>query len=275
MAVEEDGEGGGIPEWVVTFGDMMSLLLTFFIMLVSLSEIKKDEQFQALAEAMRKQFGHNLSMVNPVPGRSPPRNSAIAKMATMGRSRRLDIMRGGDEQRAPTGDYSRVRLIRPGKHSGVGTVITFGEGIADLDNQLCGNLQIIADELRGKPQRIEIRGHTSRRPLDLNRSDKENYELALNLAYRRCRQTMDFLASSGIKRQRFRISVAGPNEPLEVGTDAARLMENPRVEVFMLDEVVADLEGTDAQRNQNYEVPAVNEDVEGGSSASSEERKNG
>ena len=52
-------------------------------------------------------------------------------------------------------------------------------------------------------------------------------------------------------------------------------MENPRAEVFMLDEVVADLEGTEAQRNQNYEVPAVNEDVEGGSSASSEERKNG
>ena len=41
MAVEED-DAGGIPERVVSFGDLMSLLLTFFIMLVSLSEIKKD-----------------------------------------------------------------------------------------------------------------------------------------------------------------------------------------------------------------------------------------
>ena len=43
---QEDDGGGGIPEWVVTFGDMMSLLLTFFIMLVSLSEIKEEQKYQ-------------------------------------------------------------------------------------------------------------------------------------------------------------------------------------------------------------------------------------
>ncbi|MGI9443328.1 MAG: flagellar motor protein MotB [Rubripirellula sp.] len=35
--MNDEPEEMGIPEWVVTFGDMMSLLLTFFIMLVSLS----------------------------------------------------------------------------------------------------------------------------------------------------------------------------------------------------------------------------------------------
>ena len=49
MAVEQEDDGGGIPEWVVTFGDMMSLLLTFFIMLVSLSEIKEEETYQQAA----------------------------------------------------------------------------------------------------------------------------------------------------------------------------------------------------------------------------------
>ena len=37
---EPEEEQGGVPEWVVTYGDMMSLLLTFFIMLVSMSELK-------------------------------------------------------------------------------------------------------------------------------------------------------------------------------------------------------------------------------------------
>ena len=32
----------GVPEWVVTFGDMMSLLLCFFILLQMFSELKKD-----------------------------------------------------------------------------------------------------------------------------------------------------------------------------------------------------------------------------------------
>ena len=53
MAIEEEPEPG-IPEWVVTFGDMMSLLLTFFIMLVSMSEMKQDEKFQAVAESFRE-----------------------------------------------------------------------------------------------------------------------------------------------------------------------------------------------------------------------------
>ena len=55
MAIEEEPEAG-IPEWVVTFGDMMSLLLTFFIMLVSMSEIKEEERFQALVQSMRRQL---------------------------------------------------------------------------------------------------------------------------------------------------------------------------------------------------------------------------
>ncbi len=32
----------GVPEWVVTFGDMMALLLCFFILLQMFSELKKD-----------------------------------------------------------------------------------------------------------------------------------------------------------------------------------------------------------------------------------------
>ena len=40
MSDPENDSSPGVPEWVVTYGDMMSLLLTFFIMLVSLSELK-------------------------------------------------------------------------------------------------------------------------------------------------------------------------------------------------------------------------------------------
>ncbi|HOA53996.1 MAG TPA: flagellar motor protein MotB, partial [Thermogutta sp.] len=54
---EEPSGGGGAPEWVLTYGDMMSLLLTFFIMLAALSEVKKKDEFEMLAEALRRRFG--------------------------------------------------------------------------------------------------------------------------------------------------------------------------------------------------------------------------
>ncbi|MCH2130377.1 MAG: OmpA family protein [Pirellulaceae bacterium] len=274
MAVEED-DAGGIPEWVVTFGDLMSLLLTFFIMLVSLSEIKKDEQFQALAEALRKQFGHEATITSVVPGQSQPRNSVISKLATMGRSRRLDMMRGGDKQRAPSGNFRRVRLIRPGQHSGIGSVIHFEEGMADLNNESRGTLQFVATDLLGKPQRIEIRGHTSRKPLDPALSDQASHTQAMDLAYKRCQQTLEFLASLGIERQRFRISVAGPNEPIDIGTDPDQLKQNPRVEVFLLDEIVADLEGDSTQKKQQFVDPALRGSTDHRSSDRREESPDG
>ncbi len=113
--VQEEDTGGGIPEWVVTFGDMMSLLLTFFIMLVSLSEIKEEQKYQAMVESMTKRFGYDTAMQSLAPGQSQPRNAMIAKIANEGRARRMNVMQGGDKVQAPTGDYPRVRIIRPGE----------------------------------------------------------------------------------------------------------------------------------------------------------------
>ncbi len=56
MALNEPEEEMGIPEWVVTFGDMMSLLLTFFILLFSMSELKV-ERFLLASESLREAMG--------------------------------------------------------------------------------------------------------------------------------------------------------------------------------------------------------------------------
>ena len=66
--MNEEPEEKGIPEWVVTFGDMMSLLLTFFIMLVSLSEIKDDETYQKLVDSVQREFGYSRSSESLSPG---------------------------------------------------------------------------------------------------------------------------------------------------------------------------------------------------------------
>ncbi|MCA9538656.1 MAG: hypothetical protein KC620_07190 [Myxococcales bacterium] len=67
MAAEDDGEQRveyaeeevcpeGAPEWVVTFGDMMSLLLTFFILLLSFATMDV-MRFKELAGTIKQGFG--------------------------------------------------------------------------------------------------------------------------------------------------------------------------------------------------------------------------
>lgn len=229
MAIEEEPEPG-IPEWVVTFGDMMSLLLTFFIMLVSMSEMKKDERFQAMLESMRKQFGHEASMASMIPGQSPPQNSMMQSIASLGRAKRKDVMRGGNKVKSVSGEDNLVRTIRPGQDTTVGGVIFFGEDTADLSEEAKLRLKEIASQVAGKPQKIEVRGHTSKKPV----KEGDHWKLA----YERCHVTMQFLIEHGIDAERIRLGSAGAYEPLDKGIKINNRRRNARVEVLMWDEAI-------------------------------------
>ena len=251
MSIADEEEQAGIPEWVVTFGDMMSLLLTFFIMLVSMSQIKDEERYQAMLESMRRRFGHDTAILSPMPGSAlRARNSPYSKIASMGRSRRVDTMRGGDKVRAPVGENPRVQTVRPGADQTIGGVLFFAEGSSKLTEGQKQTLRAAAREIRGKPQKIEIRGHTSTRPLSSGAPYKNHWDLA----YARCVKVMDFLIKLGIDSKRIRLGVAAENEPLHIENDPLLLKENPRVEVFMLNELTGDLEGTSQERLKSRRI---------------------
>ena len=239
MAVEEEPDAG-IPEWVVTFGDMMSLLLTFFIMLVSMSEMKEDEKYQAVAESFRRQFGHELSSASLSPGDFRPRNSSLEYVASMGRAKKKDLHNGGQEVKAVVGENEKVQIVRPGDDSSIGGVIFFDEHAVELTEDNKRDLLRIIDQIAGKPQKIEVRGHTTRRPMDSDSPFKDAWELA----NARCRNTMRFLIEEGkIAPSRIRMGNAGAEEPLYNGVNEDLLKQNSRVQILMWDEEVNDLMG--------------------------------
>ncbi len=58
---DDDGSSGGLveegaPLWMTTFGDLMSLLLTFFVLLYSMSELKQEKFLQA-SQSLREAIG--------------------------------------------------------------------------------------------------------------------------------------------------------------------------------------------------------------------------
>ena len=141
MSDPNQDQPAALPEWVVTFGDMMSLLLTFFIMLVSLSEIKQQEKYQALVESFRRQFGHDTASNSMAPGHQKPRNSQIAKLASQGRAMRSDTMNGGDRVESARGENPRVRSLRPGQRTAVGALVYFAEDRTTPTNEDRAELQ--------------------------------------------------------------------------------------------------------------------------------------
>ncbi len=245
--MQEEDESAGIPEWVVTFGDMMSLLLTFFIMLVSMSDMKEEEKYQAMVESMRRRFGHEFTPRSVSPGTHQARSSEYRVLSTTGRAKKKDTHKGGAPTKAPVGEDERVRIVRPGGNTAIGTVVFFKNGETELNDESRGALDVEVEQLAGKPQKIEIRGHTSQQlatqgpvPID-----------AMDLAYRRCRNVMNYLTEKhGIPPERIRLSSAGAWEPMHLSSDPEKMRLNPRVEVFLLEETVDQLIGTVEERNE-------------------------
>jgi flagellar motor protein MotB len=46
------------PVWLITYSDLMTLLLVMFVLLFSLSEFKQTEKFQGVARSIHGKFGH-------------------------------------------------------------------------------------------------------------------------------------------------------------------------------------------------------------------------
>ncbi|MFK8113034.1 MAG: flagellar motor protein MotB [Rubripirellula sp.] len=242
---QEEDEEIGIPEWVVTFGDMMSLLLTFFIMLVSLSEIKEEETYQALVDSIQQQFGYSKSMDSLAPGETRPRSTAFTPIATTGRAKKKDTSTGGVPEKAPHGEEPQVRIVRPGQTTAVGSVVVFELGSDRVTRSAIAIIEQLAAELRGKPHKIEIRGHVSAEFA----ARTEGTDEAVLLAMRRSMNVRRLLVEKeGLQENRFRISSAGDSEPMSRTGGSSAIARNSRVEVFMLDETVEDLRGTADER---------------------------
>jgi chemotaxis protein MotB len=230
-----DDPPAGAPEWLLTYGDLMTLLLTIFVMLVSMGELKQTDKFQGVADSLHEQFGTD-SAAGLGPGELRPRNSLVASLAVAFRSQRRGAL-GDDTQPAIPTDGVPVRLIQPGDRTTVGTAIPFADDSAELSPEGQAELRQLAAVFGGKPHKIEVRGHAAP-PVAGNSAAGDSWELA----YRRARATMQFLIDElQIDEARIRLSTAGAFEPLRLETGAEPASANGRVEVFLLAETASEL----------------------------------
>ena len=226
MDDEEDDAPPGVPEWVVTYGDMMSLLLTFFIMLVSLSEVVAEQKFRAVLSSIQQQFGYAGGPLAPE-GVNFPLDRPGRRRDTLGAPASEEAGRGGVNVRAVPGTETRVRQRRPGTPEPVGRPVPFAAGSDEWAGDADTRLAEIAAALAGKPHRVEVRGHAASAPGDGGVD-------ARTLSYRRARRVLAALEAGGVDRSRVRLASVGDAEPPRPRPDGS-VPPADRVEVRVLD----------------------------------------
>jgi len=203
----------GIPAWMVTFGDMMSLLLCFFIMLFALSIITP-VRFQALVDTLQQDFtGYAGASRERV--RSDKTTTTVSDSDA--RSRRISALAGGQPIPGPPGEQTDVHTILLDGETVRGGLIRFELGSSDLTDQARWELRGTLPILRGSPQKIEIRGYVA------PNEGGGMYQRDADLAFYRALSVVDYLVSHDLNQNFFEIVVAPSTLPslniLPAGTD--------------------------------------------------------
>jgi chemotaxis protein MotB len=231
----EKPPAAGVPEWVLTYGDMMSLLLCFFIMLYSMSTLTV-VKFQAVVESLQMQFGYQGS--NKTPTKST--KTTTQRSTTAERSRRLAALQGGQPNINTVGEHKTVQNIRVKEVPIKGGLVWFELGSDELNEQAKEDIDAVLSTLIGSPQKIMIKGHAGVNELrGPNQQD-------IDLAYVRAVKVRDYLISQGLKPKFFQLVQVGAYEPLDrtvLPPGKSPQTINSVVEIMLLDKMPRDLQG--------------------------------
>jgi chemotaxis protein MotB len=242
LEVQEEAEEGA-PEWVVTFGDMMSLLLTFFILLLSFSELDV-AKYKELAGSLEQAFG--VQRKDPTATGQPKGmkfifrdfDQAFVEQAVVGENEysAKDMVEKLNEQLEAFG-------IKELKEQGLFEIeakenqitlrlmgqSTFDSGSAVIKPEMIPILQEIGKIISPLQEDILVAGHTDNVPLKGG-----IYQSNLDLSAARAASVMKFFVSHGLViPEKIATMAFGEYRPLVPNTTAENRQKNRRVEIIL------------------------------------------
>ncbi len=209
----------GAPDWMVSYGDMMSLLLTFFIMLYAISTLDA-KKAETISYVMQDTFGTSRNMTVSFPGKDW--QQTVSSGQNTNRSQTVETIQSGNPTRASI-------PIRTPKETITTGVVTFENDSDTLSNESLRILQDVYKRVKGSQLMIELRGHTGLNERAANRD-------SMDLAYARAYAVRKSLIDLGVNPSRIIITSMGSNRvsgsvsPTQVGSS------NSYVEIFLISE---------------------------------------
>ena len=260
-------EKPGIPAWVVTFADLMSLLMCFFVLLLSFSEIDA-MKFKQIAEEMSKAFGVQREVASvdipqgtsPVfrhftPGKPEPTDLDEVRQSTTEVEPFLDREPGTEPGEQDAGEAEAAAMVyassledvleqeitdgqldvqvNPGKRQIIMRIEergSFPSGSAKLTYAMVDLLYRMSKVLTEIPGDLTVEGHTDNVPI----SSGSRYESNWNLSADRAAAVANALIEAGpLSEERFRVMGLASTDPRLPNESAESRALNRRVEIIV------------------------------------------
>jgi chemotaxis protein MotB len=233
-AAAEEPAGESAPMWIVSFADLVTLMMSFFVVLYAMKQGGEKQQLEQAA-AIKAVFD---------PGYVPPNDSQsdfdIAVRRYRGQPGPAYPNSGGHAPKPTDGAAGvdqTVTAIRPGRQIVTGTRITFEINSTVLEAADHDAINQIADKIQGLNNILFVKGHVSGDEIALRPDDPEG----LTLSYLRANRVIEEFVKLGIDRRVLRAMPCGAYEPLKTGAyDTDTLKLNRRVEIYATENIASD-----------------------------------
>lgn len=249
--------------WAIPYGDLITLLLAFFVVMYAVSSINEGK-YRVLSESLKAAFKGGPRSLSPVQIGDPTVGGPRAGTSTgIGPTQALDLTASTQPSRM-IGDGSGLaaqlsemadelesvmepliddELIAVNREGGwveveIKTDILFPSGSAQIQPKAEALLQSLSDIVAPLPNTIRVEGHTDTRPISTARFPS-NWELSAARAARIVRE----FETLGIDSARLVVAGMGEHHPVaDNGTTEGR-SRNRRVAVVILDGFASDPDG--------------------------------
>ncbi|MFC1606763.1 flagellar motor protein MotB [Candidatus Latescibacterota bacterium] len=227
---KEDEPPKGAPAYMTTYGDMMTLLLCFFVLIVSFSTMEI-EKFKAAAASLRgalsalpyqtKVLPTPIEMVRPTKGnkkeRSRKRKRAVEELRKLIREKNM-------------GSIIKIQEQENAIHITIGDPALFDSGKADIKPEILPILNQIVEVISSGEDVIRVEGHTDDLPISTTRH-KNNWELSISRAL----SVITHIQSRQPDMDPYRLRPVGCGEfhPVATNDTAEGRSLNRRVEIFI------------------------------------------
>ncbi len=223
---KEEVKKPGAPFWMVTFSDMVTLLMVFFIMILSYSTIEL-EKFKGAVSSMKGALGVLPEMKNTM-SRDERRSNQGRQNFKDQVDKKIKKIRGMlDNEHVK--DKVEIERDGMGIHVRLGDKILFDVGKADLKPSAFPILNAVAEVVKKDFREIFVEGHTDNVPIHTSK-----YPTNWELSTARALSVVRYLHYvEGIDASRLAAVGYGEYRPLVPNTTPKNRAKNRRVEIYI------------------------------------------
>lgn len=226
--VEEEPKAGA-PEWMSTYGDMVTLLLCFFVLLFSFATLDV-QKFEAIAQSMSGSLGvldsgmtvNMEPLANAFPADSP--SEEIEEFQKL-----YDEMNEYIEENNLQASIT-LRLDERGLLMRFMDNVLFDSGKADLTPKAQEIINKVAEIIRQNDKNVRVEGHTDNVPINTYRFPS-NWELSTTRAVNVVKY---LIVENGIEAKRLSASGYADQHPVDDNNTAEGRRNNRRVDMVIL-----------------------------------------